>query len=98
MTKQDAIRLHCLECAGDSRKDVTLCHLFDCPLWPWRTGTHISSGTYAERISKALVNYPEDVAELVKLGTDVSRFTVKSAEKPPRAVRAETNSLQPDTM
>lgn len=77
MTKQDAIRLHCLECAGDSRKDVSLCHLFDCPLWPWRTGSHITSRTCIERVSKALENYPEDAAELVELGVDIGKFTNK---------------------
>jgi hypothetical protein len=96
MTKQDAIRKHCLECAGDSRKEVTLCPLFDCPLWPWRTGTHTSSKTYVERVTRTLEGSPEEVAELGKLGVDVSRFIPFSAEKPQRAGRAEKNSVQLD--
>ena len=97
MTKQAAIRKHCLECAGDSRKEVSLCHLFDCPLWPWRTGTHTTSKTYVARINKTLESCPEAVAALGKLGVDISRFIPFSAEKPQRAGRADKNSDQLDT-
>ena len=32
-----AIRAQCLDCA-QSRKEVRLCSLTDCPLWPFRMG------------------------------------------------------------
>jgi hypothetical protein len=33
----NAIRQNCLSCAG-SKKDVRLCPVSDCLLWPWRLG------------------------------------------------------------
>ena len=33
-----ALREHCLECAGFSRKDVRLCPAAGCWLWPYRMG------------------------------------------------------------
>jgi hypothetical protein len=97
MTKQAAIAIFCKDCAGGSSKEVNLCHLYDCPLWPWRTGAHISTKDYSERITVALKNYPEEVAELSKLGIDTSRFIPFLAEKPQRAGRADKNSDQLDT-
>jgi len=38
MTRDKAIRMKCLECAGDSALEVTLCHITDCHLWPFRIG------------------------------------------------------------
>jgi hypothetical protein len=92
MTKQRAISVFCKECAGDSFKEVTLCHLFDCPLWPWRTGLHISSKGYAERIAAGLSKYPEEVVELVKMGVDISRYTGFLPEKPVCAPVLQGNS------
>jgi len=82
MTKQGAIADFCKECAGGSAKEVTLCHLFDCPLWPWRTGTHVSSKYYTERITAGLENCSAEVAELVKMGVDITKFAVIPQEKP----------------
>lgn len=82
MTKQAAIAVFCKECAGGSTKEVTLCQLFDCPLWPWRTGTHMSSKYYTERITAGLENYQGEVAELVKMGVDITKFTIIPQEKP----------------
>lgn len=33
-----AIRLKCLDCSADSAKEVQLCPIEDCPLWPYRFG------------------------------------------------------------
>jgi hypothetical protein len=92
MTKQEAIRRHCLECAGNSHKEVTLCQLFDCSLWPWRTGQHVSSRDYADRVTKAFRNYPDEIAELVNLGIDISKFGRFLAVQPQQAPVAEKNS------
>ena len=72
-TKQKAIAQYCHECA-DSAKEVTLCHLFDCPLWPYRTGTSVNSNVYKERIKKAKINYKKDFEELKEMKVDISVF------------------------
>ena len=92
MTKQEAIRRYCVECAGNSHKEVTLCCLVDCPLWPWRTGQHLSSKVYVDRIAAALRKYPDDVAELINLGIDISKFGRFLAVQPQHAPVAEKNS------
>jgi len=45
-TRAYAIRSKCLDCCGDSPKEVALCPCTQCPLWPYRFGT----GTRARRI------------------------------------------------
>ena len=32
------IRAHCLDCAGNSTREVRLCPITDCNLWPLRFG------------------------------------------------------------
>jgi len=74
MTKQRAIYLKCLDCSGGSAKEVTLCIMFDCPLWPYRCGYHISSGRYSERIRTAFSKNTEDIQELQREGLDMPKF------------------------
>ena len=31
-----AIHRHCMECSGQSRKEVHGCRVTGCALWPWR--------------------------------------------------------------
>lgn len=31
-----AIRAKCMDCSGNSRREVERCKLRDCPLWPYR--------------------------------------------------------------
>ena len=38
-----AIRQKCLECLGDSPKEVRLCQIFNCPLWFLRMGKRPST-------------------------------------------------------
>ncbi len=33
-----AMRRKCLECTAGSVREVRLCHMSDCPLWPHRMG------------------------------------------------------------
>ena len=35
-----AIRLHCLECLGNSSQEVERCSRPKCPLWSFRLGKH----------------------------------------------------------
>lgn len=72
--RKEAIRKKCLECSGDSRKEALLCHLFDCPLWEWRTGHHIKSNIYKRRIKNAFKCYKKDFNRLKQEGFDVNRF------------------------
>lgn len=66
-----AIKLKCRECAGGSSKEVTLCHIFDCPLWQWRCGCHITSVVYKKRMQTAFKNNEQEWAELERL--DIKR-------------------------
>jgi hypothetical protein len=38
MSALQALRAHCLACAGRQEKEVALCPAVDCPAWPFRTG------------------------------------------------------------
>lgn len=38
LTPIRAIRQKCIDCCGGSYKEVELCHLEDCPLFPYRFG------------------------------------------------------------
>lgn len=52
MTRAKAIQKHCFDCAGGSAKEVTMCELTDCPLWPYRTGQSLESKVYLRRMAK----------------------------------------------
>jgi len=53
LTPLKAIRLKCLDCCAGSRKEVRLCPVRDCPLWPFRMGRNHSNSveTQVEAIS-----------------------------------------------
>lgn len=40
LTPIKAIRQHCLSCSNASPKEVKLCVVPDCPLYPYRLGTN----------------------------------------------------------
>lgn len=61
MTKTKAIKLHCFDCACESNKEVTLCPVFDCPLWPFRTGNAAGSIAYKNRVQIALSNHGSEI-------------------------------------
>ncbi len=66
MTRSRAIKLYCLECGGGHAKEVTLCVIGDCPLYPFRFGNSPESGAYKKRMARAIENYPAEWAEIVK--------------------------------
>ena len=74
MTKFEAIRKKCVECCGGSRIDVTLCPVFDCPLWEFRCGILMRNNLYKERLELAKKNHPEMIKELIKDGIDMDKF------------------------
>jgi hypothetical protein len=67
--------LHCWDCAGETSKEVTLCVVFDCPLWPYRTGSGSKSNTYRKRMETAIVNYAEDLKTMAAEGYQVAKFS-----------------------
>jgi len=74
LTKQKAIARYCKDCSGDSSKEVTLCILFDCPLWEYRCGYHVSSNSYNPRIENAFRRYELDVKELKAISISIGNF------------------------
>jgi hypothetical protein len=61
-------------CSGESPKEATICHLFDCPLWPHRLGASITSKAYKRRIEAAMKNHPEEMRALAEMGVDLAKF------------------------
>ncbi|MBN1270900.1 MAG: hypothetical protein JXB26_01400 [Candidatus Aminicenantes bacterium] len=67
MNKSQAIRKKCLECAGGSPKEVTLCPCINCTLWPYRFGHSMKDKRYEERMDKAKHKYPDEFQEVQRL-------------------------------
>lgn len=76
MYRKEAIKKFCVECAGSS-KDALLCPIFNCPLWEWRTGNHVNSNKYQQRIKRAFRYYKNDFDELKGSGIDIERYLGK---------------------
>jgi len=82
MNRRRAIYLKCLDCCGDSWKEVLICQAFDCPLWPFRTGDNIGSIRYKRRIQAAFAKKTEDITELQKQGLDMPFFRTEYRKNP----------------
>jgi hypothetical protein len=39
VSRGDAIRANCIDCAGGNTAEVRRCAMLTCPLWPFRMGT-----------------------------------------------------------
>jgi hypothetical protein len=63
INRSKAIRIYCHECAGGNNKEVTLCTVLNCPLWPWRFGCEMKSPLFSARMNLAQKNYPEEFEE-----------------------------------
>lgn len=74
MTRSKAIREKCRECAGETAKEVTLCHIFNCTLWPFRFGNSLKSTSFIKRMNLGKERHPKEFAEiksiLLKEGMD----------------------------
>jgi len=77
MNRRRAIYLKCLDCCGDSWKEVLICQVFDCPLWQFRTGDTIGSARYKRRIRAIFTKKTEDITELQKQGINMADFLTK---------------------
>jgi hypothetical protein len=64
MNKSHAIKKKCLDCAGGSTKEVTLCPVVDCPLWPFRFGSSDKTKAYRLRMKKAEGRWPDEYREV----------------------------------
>lgn len=71
-----AVRKHCLECAGETTTDVTLCPCTACPLWGFRMGDILHNEKArkrfeecAERDPKAFEEAFKDIDEPVEIQT-----------------------------
>lgn len=49
LIRSRAISLHCLDCMGYKRREVTLCSNHNCPLWEYRTGRYTPIGIDKQR-------------------------------------------------
>lgn len=78
MNRAKAIQKYCIECAGDSAKEVTMCHIIDCPLWQFRTGNGIKSKVYKKRIALSRTKYPDDWQEIDALVVGKQEFARKN--------------------
>ena len=74
MNKARAIKLNCLDCSGDSPKEVTLCHIVECPLWPFRFGYSTKDKRYKKRMESAKRNYPKEYQEISELITKAKKI------------------------
>ena len=66
MTKSKAIKIYCLECSGSKPKEVTICPIVDCPLYPYRFGYSAKDKRYQKRMEAAARNHPDEYQELMK--------------------------------
>ena len=66
--------MKCLDCAGESPKEVTLCHLFSCPLWSVRFGFPLKSNRYQQRMKRAESYYEDGIKELKEMGIKIEDF------------------------
>lgn len=69
-------RIHdkCLDCSGGSHKEVTLCPVFDCPLWEVRFGYPFGNRQYIGRMNLARENYPEELESMERAGINTAYF------------------------
>ena len=72
MKKSKSIWRKCLDCGSGSPKEVTLCPVSDCSLWPFRFGYSIKDKRYFERMRNAEKQYPREYQKFIKsLSEDV---------------------------
>lgn len=67
MTRAKAIQAHCFGCAGDSHKEVTLCVVKGCPLFPYRFGNSPDSKGYKERMKLAKTRWPDEYTDYMAI-------------------------------
>ena len=68
ISRARAVKEKCVDCSGFSAKEVTLCQVFNCPLWPFRFGAGYSMGSkpFNERMERAKKQFPKEIEEIRK--------------------------------
>jgi len=99
MSRITAIKKKCLECGGTS-KEVTICHLFECPLWKYRTGDNIKSQGYKERMQTGFENFKKEFDTLEKdCNINKKSFLkgkhINAREEEPEEVSPEDETREP---
>ena len=74
ITLYKRIQMKCLDCSGGSSKEVTICHLFSCPLWARRLGVGPETKTYIQRMKTAEKFYEKDFERLKEQGIKLVDF------------------------
>lgn len=82
MNRTKAIASKCLECSGGSSKEVTLCHIFDCPLWPFRFGTaNLNTQRFNARMNRIKTDYSAEYSWMCENLADYVQNTPNSRVK-----------------
>lgn len=66
MNKSRVIWRKCLDCCGDSPKEVTFCSIADCSLWPYRFGYSLKDKRFVGRMQNAARSYPGEYQEFIR--------------------------------
>ena len=66
MSNAQAIKQKCLDCSGGAPKEVTLCLIVQCPIWPYRCGYSLRDKRYKERMEATEKKYPKEYQELLE--------------------------------
>ena len=74
MTRRQAIKAKCLDCAGDSALEVNLCQVLDCPLWRFRLGQEPESPNHIKRIKKTLERERDVLPEYMDFYKNIEGF------------------------
>jgi hypothetical protein len=69
-----AIKAKCLDCAADESLEVKFCVVFDCPLWPYRTGVNVETKAYKRAMELAWGCHPQIVREIERGRIDKAHF------------------------
>lgn len=69
-----AIKLHCLECSGESANEAVGCQILGCTLWPLRLGCNFGSSVYNRRVKGFFERGGEQVKEIRAMGLDMPDY------------------------
>ena len=94
MNRAQAVRKFCLDCAGNS-KEVTLCHIFGCPLWEYRMSGSIKGKVFRERMDSIKKRWPGEYAYNKQIFIDHHQDTANKLVKRYLASYFEINKGKP---
>ena len=80
MNKSRIVWFKCLDCSGDSPKNVTLCSIVDCSLWPYRFGYSVKDKRFVGRMQTVARNYPREYQEFIQTISEFVQNIENSSE------------------